>query len=285
MKTLVGIVTFDNIDFTKLTVESMKNTTKKHEIDFFLVVGKPDDTETIKYLEDSGIPHCIHDMNYGFPKSINDIYDYAWVYNSYDYLIIAGNDIVAYPGTIDSLIDLANSSKYEVISALQYDVKSLLSEHPETQKFFSSDEKLIFTDFSSKPWELYKPSYEKQEILDMSLMDIQNLCLYKKSVFDKVGYTDVNFYPAYFIDNDYAMRLVAAKIKTCTLASSRFFHFWSRTIHQGSGGSTNHFFENNRKYYKIKWGGLVGSETKTPPIKIDSREGELGKIYFWRNVQ
>lgn len=280
-KTLISCVTFGNLQFTKLAIESIKETTK-NTYDLYVIVGKPDDIDTVEWLHDQNIPYKVHDKNYGFPASINDIYDYAWKEHSYDNLIIYGNDIIAYPYAIDSLINLAEESDYELISALQYDVKSLIAEHPETRQYFDGPN-YIFRDFESKPWELFTNYSRNYSIGDMQLLDIQNLGLYKKSLFDKVGYTDVNFYPAYFIDNDYARRISLTDAKYCTLGNARFYHAWSRTIHQGSGGSTDHQFVNNSNYYRMKWGGDFGHETRRPPLKIDSREQELETIEFWRN--
>jgi GT2 family glycosyltransferase len=281
-KTLIGIVSFGNQPFTKLTVDSIRETTKS-DIDFFIIVGKPGDSETINWLStEPEIKFKIHTVNMGFPYSINDIYDFAWKENNYDNLIIAGNDIAAYPHSVDSLVTLADISTYEVISASQVDVRAFVSAYPEARKYFNGD-KQIFSDFKSKPWDLFKDYSPILDIGHMQLLDIQNLCLYKKTVFDRVGYTDVNYYPCYFIDNDYANRLVKSNAKVCSLSNAKFFHFWSRTIHQGSGGSTSKAFENNKEYYREKWGGDVGQETKTPPIKIESRDGEVNIINQWRN--
>lgn len=280
MKTVVGIVTFGNLDFTRLAIESIEKTAVENDIDFIVVVGKPGDTATTNYLLEKGIPHIVHGINWGFPKSINDIYDYAWKDNDYDYLILAGNDIVVLPKTIDAIINIAKTSEYEVISALSFDVRSLTQLYPETKKYFTGSN-MVFTDFSATPWEALK-NHHSDDLYSLGLCDIQNLCLYKKSAFDKVGYTDVAFFPAYFVDNDYANRLAMSKVKGCTL-NSKFLHFWSRTIHQGSGGSTSHHFENNKRYYREKWGGEVGKETRTPPLKIGDRENEEVIISSWRN--
>lgn len=282
-KVLIGIVTFGNYQFTKLTVESIRNTSN-HPVDFFIVVGKPGDSETLDWLAtEPEIRFVVHTENWGFPKSVNDIYDYAWKDNDYDYLIIAGNDIVAYPDTIDTLINVADTTDYEVVSALQYDVKSLIKVFPETKKYFYGDA-CIFTDFTATPWNAFAAKEHQVRIADMQMHDIQNLCLYKKSVMKTVGYTDVNFYPAYYIDNDYARRIVNAGIRCCTVVSARFFHFWSRTIKQGSGGSTSKNFENNREYYVHKWGGDFAQETRQAPILIDSREHEEEIIRKWKSV-
>lgn len=281
MKTLVGMVTFGNLEFTKLAINSIKETATR-PVDFFVVVGKPGDFRTWEWLEEQQITHIIHQENMGFPYSLNDIYDYAWKMNDYDNLIVAGNDIVAYPRAVDMLIDVADTMDYEVVSALQYDVKSLVNGYPDTKRFFTGGN-LIFNDFDARPWDAFSPDTSEIIIADMQLFDIQNLCLYKRGVFNTVGYTDANFYPAYYIDNDYARRIVNANVRCCTVTSARFFHFWSRTIHQGTGGSTSKNFENNRDYYKLKWGGDFGEETRQAEVYIGNRDGEIDTVRKWRD--
>lgn len=280
-KNLFAFVTFGLPQFSKLAVESIRETVK-NDYDIFTIVGKPGDSETLNWLStEPDIKFKVHTENMGFPASVNDIYDYAWKENDYDNLILLGNDIVMYPYAGDSLINLANKSDYEVISALQYDVRDLVNEFPDTSRYFKG-EKLIIDDFSGKPWERFTNYSEEPIINDMQLFDIQNMCLYKKSIFSRVGYTDVNFYPAYFVDNDYANRMTMADVKCCSLGNARFFHFWSRVFKQGSGGSTDYYHESNERYYKQKWGGDVGNETRKPKIGIFSREDELKLIRKWR---
>lgn len=300
-KTLIGIVSFGNLNFTRLTIEEIKKTTTK-SIDFFIVVGKPGDWETIDYLVAQGIPHIVHNENYGFPYSLNDIYQKAFEHSEYNNLIIAGNDIVPYPGTIDAMIELADNSEYGWVSACQFDVKGLVKTYPETAKYFDIENNYAFVDFDARPWEVFK-AYDKPKIAIRSgLSDIHNLALYKKAVYDTIGYVDVNFYPAYFSDNDYARRGVNANLAptSCTLANAYYFHFWSRTIHQGVGGSTHGQFRNNSTYYVTKWGGGFGKEkyivpfngipyklcegvVLEPNLKIASREDEKKIIGYWRN--
>ncbi len=266
-KTLIGIVSFGNLPFTKLTIEEIQRTTTK-PIEFFIVVGKPGDVETVEYLKAKGIPHIVHDENYGFPYSLNDIYDKAFKKGEYDNLIIAGNDVIAYPTTIDALIETADTTKYAWISAVQYDVKSLVRDFPQTMKFFDPNNNYAFRDFNTRPWDAFKGYDQKKIPCDPGLSDIHNLALYKKEVYDTIGLVDVNFYPAYYSDNDYCRRGVNANLApvSCTLANAYYFHFWSRTIHQGSGGSNGTFFELNRKFYMTKWGGDFGSERYKVPF-------------------
>ena len=266
MSTLVGIVTFGNLSFTKLTVRSLRETIVRYPFDIFCVVGKPGDIETEAWLKEEEIPHVVHDWNYGFPYSVNDIYDYAWKENDYANLVIIGNDVVAYPHAIDSLIEVAETTDYDWVCSRQYDVKSLMKDYPQTKVYFRGTN-LVFENFDSRPWEVFK-GYNDKVVVDKGsgLSDVHNLALFKKTIFDKVGYIDVNFYPAYYEDNDYVRRAIRAGVKSCTVTNSFYFHFWSRTIHQETGGSTNRYFSLNRNFYIIKWGGDFGQETYEIPF-------------------
>jgi GT2 family glycosyltransferase len=282
-KNLLAFCTFGGLKFTKLLVQGIRETVK-NSYDIAAIVGKPGDWETAQWFDKENIPYVMHKENMGFPFSVNDLYDYAWKVNNYDNLVLMGNDVVPYPYCIDSLIDLASASDYEVISALQYDIKDLIREFPDAASCFSGNN-YVTKDLSSEPWKRFANYSPEHNIADMRLYDIQNLCLYKRSVFQKVGYTDVNFYPAYFIDNDYARRIVLSNIKCCSLTNARFFHFWSRTIHEGSGGSTSKQFERNKDYYKMKWGGEVGKESATPNLSIFTRASEVETVRMWRSKQ
>lgn len=279
-RTLIGISTFGNLDFTRLAVQSIRDTVKKHQVQVMLVVGKPDDQETVEYGMDYADQVHRHHRNMGFPVAINDIYDAAWKHADYDNVIIIGNDVIAYPGCIDGMIDMAATGRFDMVSATMYDVQSLLRDHPDAAHYFEGPNH-VFTDFDADPWNLHTPRTEYGEEPG-ALKDIRNMALFTKGAFAKLGYADVNFFPnGYYEDNDYARRGVNAGIRACGAPHCEFFHFWSRTIHQGPQRPHNVFFERNRDYYLSKWGGEFGHETKNAPVHIGSRENEEEIVKLW----
>lgn len=309
MKTALGIVTFGNAGFTRLALDELLKTVT-HAVDVCLVVGKPGDVETANMARTHRThPFVIvHATNKGFPASINDIYDWAWKRHDFDNLIMMGNDVIPYPGGVDSLIDEAAKPDHEWVCSSQYDVRSLCAQHPEARKFFTGDN-FTFTDFSARPWDLHGPEHIRPPHVETnSIRDVHNLALFKRSVFEKIGYIDVNFYPAYFSDNDYCRRAsfgIDPPIRGCTLQHSAYFHFWSRTIHQG-GGHPSKAYANNEAFYCAKWGGVVGQErwrvpfggqpynltpkpagraieiVLLPEVNIPSRENEEAIVNYWK---
>lgn len=293
---LICVATFGLIEFSKICIEYIQKTVTS-EYDLLVIVGKPGDNETIKYLEYNNIKYISHDKNYGFAVALNDAMDYCWKDNNYTNFIIVGNDVFCYPNAIDNLIDLADKSSYDIISATEYSIKDFVVDFPETREIIEGDDYII-KDLSNRFWDKFTDYNKPFMVSDLGMKDIQNLALYKRSLFDTVGYIDVNFFPAYYQDNDLARRCHLSGLKGCTLGNSIYFHCWSRTIKQGSGGSNNRFFENNREYYMTKWGGDKDQEKYVipfnnkryylenkiylePTLKIKSRQNEKEIVRYW----
>jgi len=312
MKTLIGIVSYGNLPFLQLAIRGIKETLTK-DADILVIAAKPKDGEMQGWLFDHGIAFIPNGSNIGFAGSINDIFAYSWMgernnaivspearATKYDNVIIMGNDVIPYPGALDAMINCAETTDWEWICASQFDSKSLVARYPEAAQYFKGDT-LEFTNFDARPWEMHKEIHAPNIEPD-ALKDVRNLALFKRSVFDKTGYADVNFWPnAYFEDNDAARRANLCGVKACGLSEAAYFHFWSRTIHQGENRQHSKFFERNLGHYIHKWGGAVGGESYSQPfdgrgyilnpyvflqpdMKIASREQEQAIIRYWSTL-
>src|SRR5208282_502277 len=260
MKTAIGIVTYGNAQFTRLGLVEIIKRVKDWRETICLVTGKPGDTDTVDLARTYGTEIIRHQENKGFPASINDLYDWAWGEGRFDNLIMMGNDVVPFPGAIDALINQAATTDYELIAGSELDARSLVERYPDARQHFAGPN-LLFTNFKARPWDLHKDNVRPPYVADGVIANVHNLCLFKRSVFDKLGYIDVNFFPAYFSDNDYCMRGVFEGLKSCALYHAEYFHFWSRTIHQGTDTDhSNRAFQLNEEYYRLKWGGTPTKE-------------------------
>jgi GT2 family glycosyltransferase len=300
-RTLIGTVAYGGLPFLRILVEEIAATTIRG--DTIVVVAKPGDQEMWDFLFGREINLIQHTENKGFPASINDLCDAAFVNGSYDNLIICGNDTVPMRGAIDAMIDCADSTDWETVSASEFDARFLASHYPEASKCFHPPN-LSFTDFNARPWEIhFTPEYRPgQSIEPNCFKDIRNMALFKRSSFEKVGYDDVNYWPnGYYADNDYCRRCVLSGVKSAGLQPAEFFHFWSRTIHQGEARPNSVYFERNRAYYIQKWGGEPNQERYAlpfdgkglqltpeiflkPEINIQSRDQEPAIIEYWAKL-
>lgn len=302
MKHLIGITSFGGLPFLELCIRSIQETLTKPNVEFIVVIAKPNDVEMRAWLWERGFKFIQHEENKGFPGSINDLLDIAFVDGDYDTLTILGNDTVLMPGAIDTMIEHAETSDWDMLCGSEFDVRFLYNTYPEVRHLFTGPN-LVFNDFSQRPWEVHK-DFRENTIQPDTLKDVRNFTLYKRRVFDVVGYADANFYKnGYFEDLCYARRCHLLGIKAAGLPGSAFFHFWSRTIHQNETNNHGKFYERNRAFYKTKYGSdvwtqetfalpfnggpytLPGSDIVLPPtLEIPDRDMEPAILNYWRNL-
>jgi GT2 family glycosyltransferase len=262
-KLIIAAPAINNLKYTKLFIESICSS-YPYEV---LIIDNASIDGTPQWLKDNEINFIRYEENRGFSYAYNDALDYAFKDRD-TFLLFCGNDIVFMPHTIDHLVKALFESDYDMLCGNEILNKEILIENKEALNEF-----------------FYKCSFkeEKYDDLTYSLGGMNHSCLIRKrSVFERVGYYDVNFYPAYFEDNDFARRCDLLGIKYGTVDSASFYHFWSRSIYEGGIKELNsQRFPLNRDYYVNKWGGSVGNDSHTSPfnsgsdVRISIRGDEL----------
>ena len=260
---VIGCAVHNNLKYTKMFIESIKSS---YPVKMFIVDnGSTDDT--YNWLNKSGFEFRSYKLNMGFSYAYNDALDYAFKTRKVNLLLWCGNDIVFRPDSVDYLVQGMLETDYEILCGNEVLNKQILEDQPDALKEFGY--KFSFDE----------PKYDK---LTTSYGGMNHSCIIRnKNSFDKVGYFDVNFYPAYFEDNDYARRCDLLGIKYGTVDSAIFYHFWSRTIYEGGIQALNkRKFDFNRRYYMEKWGGTPTHETYEKPfgggdVVIKDRRFEL----------
>lgn len=297
-KTLICISAFRGLPFLELTLREIQRTTTQSNVDLLVVVADPADNEMVSFLSERSIIHRKDAINRGFASNVNDGYDAAFTHGDYDYLICCGNDVVVTPGAVDSMIETADQTDYQMICGSEFNARFLVNQYPEARPFFKG-ENLVFSDFSARPWELHRDFREGIE--PAARKDIRNFTLFKRSSFEMAGYDDVNYYPgAYFADNTYGRKCDILGVTAAGLVSAAFFHFTSRSIHQNVARDHGKFFQRNSGHYVHTWGGPVGGERYALPydgrgmtldgsdiflapyLKIATRDQENAIIDYWR---
>ncbi len=316
-KIFVGMVTFGGLKYTAMALEATRKSTRK-KLNYVIVVGKPGDKETVSFVEEFISKHggadslmIIYDKNYGFPYSLNDIYDVVWGEGEDNYLIVMGNDVVPYPKAITRLIKAAGQTDYDYISGMEMNINRFVEKYPQFDYFFGENGGLLphtsSTFMVRSPW---KKDYKERGIARLKeglrqigfINGFHNFALMKKSYFDKVGYIDVGFFPAYYEDTDYVRRGFEVGCIHAEHSGAYYFHFWSRTIKEQSSKINQRYFPLNGSYFKDKWGGaptqplhnvpFAGAEYKLygsvliPPQDINISERVRSKeeviINYWK---
>ena len=88
-----------------------------------------------------------------------------------------------------------------------------------------------------------------------------------RACLESVGYFDENFHPAYFEDNDYHWRCRQKKVEVRPLVTAST-HVGSATIFGNPEyrARNKDTFEENKDYYRAKWGGTPGEERWSAPF-------------------
>lgn len=126
---------------------------------------------------------------------------------------------------------------------------------------------LIFSEGSIK--KLLEPLQNGYDLVTLE----RGYCLWgaNKSLFDKVGYFDENFFPAYIEDLDFDRRVqLHPDVKKVTLALPEIIHESSSTVrghyNKPLGDVLHELRELNELYYIKKWGGKHGQEEYDLPF-------------------
>ena len=263
MRLTVSCAAFNNIKYTKMFLASIK-TSNEHEV-FVVDNGSTDGTS--EFLKESGINHISYKENRGFSYAYNDAMDHA-LKDDGDLLLFCGNDTVLDSNAIDHFVRALDESDLEMFSGNEIIDKAVLEVNEGALEAMKHKVSFVL------------PSYDYLHYTGNSGMN-HSCLIRRKSVFDKIGYYDVNFYPAYFEDNDYNRRCGLAGIDCGLVHSAQFLHYWSRSIYEGGLASLNSVrFNINRSYYREKWGGGVGNESFKLPfgnskLSINDRAYEI----------
>jgi GT2 family glycosyltransferase len=154
------------------------------------------------------------------------------IYYGCDVTIVANDDIVFDPNTIQKLRDAVRWDKYDLATVIN-------TRDEQVRKYRAYDDHPDFSCFAIEP----------------------------VSFTEKFGHFDEKFSPAYFEDNDMHYRLKLAGALVGRRLDAGAFHAGSVTQNWGGKQVVNGtMFNANRDYYVSKWGGTPGNELYTIPF-------------------
>ena len=270
MKIIVSFTTFNNLKYTKLCLPSIK-CSYPYEI---LVIDNGSIDGTIGWLKTQSVTLIANGENRGLPSAYNTMYDYAWKEDPENLLVVINNDNICLPNTIDELVKAANISNSNVISGDTITSPVYCSRYREDRRFLAGSDKITTNAVDKEvhgcrgwsPGQYYNLTESTAEEFVSTMCSkiilpkfeitpvgwyIPGHRLYKKPYFDSIGYWDVNYYPLYNLDIDYAIR---AKLlnQSCVVVNSSFcFEFWSRALYESVVPVRD---TRRMTYFRDKWG-------------------------------
>lgn len=247
--------------YTKPMIESVKSNLNW---DILVIDNGSTDGTTQKALELNQSEKFLHKItiitnavNKGCGGGWNQGLEYAREHG-FTHVLLANNDIILSPFTIDKLVERIERGDKTLVSAV--DVSGEVSV---AEDILHEDHAVNHKEDSEAP----HPNFS---------------CFMVKSDFvDEIGWVDEGFFPAYFEDNDIHYRCKLAKGDDSAIATtlSVFYHFGSRTQNESGDKAvvSGSLFEQNRQYFITKWGGNPTQETFTHPFNEVNNDWKYAK--------
>lgn len=242
MKIAVIFPVINCLDYTKQAIASMKS---QHELAVVIVDnGSTDGTQA--WARQQGYEVIENGENKGLTIAWNQGMHWAHAHGC-QYAILANNDILLHPATIDALAGAMEANPDWGIGTAVNERGWCLAN--------GGAEAIFKKELPAEPTDAESPDF--------------SFFMVRFSAYEQVGDFDEEFSrrgKAYFEDNDYHYRMKLAGIPARCFTGAPYFHYGSTTQAQQIGGIVPApKFQENARYYMEKWGGGVGQERyKTP---------------------
>ncbi len=257
----IVILTYNQIDYTRLCLESLRScTTWPHEL---IVVDNGSTDGTVEYLRSlPDVKLILNDENLGFARGCNQ----GMALAEGEFILLLNNDTVLTPGWLDNLVECARSSpdigmvgpRSNYVSGEQW-LDTSYTGLEEMQEFARE-----FNRGGSDLW------FEITRLVGFCL-------LIKREVVDKVGYLDEGFGLGSYEDDDYSVRVRRAGYRLMVAGNTFVHHFGNQTF-TGNNINIYEIMDENRSKFMKKW-GVQPQEPPAQPIKAEER---LLAAYLWR---
>lgn len=232
MLTSIIILTYNNLDYTKKCIESIRKNTKKGEYEIVIVDNCSSDG-TREWLEkQNDMVLILNEENMGFPKGCNQGIEAS----SGDNILLLNNDVIVTHNWLDNMIKCLYSSKDigavgPVSNSVSYyqQITTSYSNLKELEEFAKE-----YNVSDSSKWE--------------NRLKLVGFCmLIKKKVLDKVGLLDEIFTPGNFEDDDLSLRIVSAGYKLVLCNDTFIHHYGSKSFNKNRDKYIELMMKNEKK--------------------------------------
>jgi GT2 family glycosyltransferase/polysaccharide pyruvyl transferase WcaK-like protein len=236
------IVTFNNLDYTKLCIESIYEKTAYPNFEVIVVDNASTDGTRDYLLElkdgHSNVKVILNEENLSFARANN----MGIKASDGEYIILLNNDTVVTGGWISGLI------KY-------FKDPSVGMAGPVTNSI--GNEAKIDVDYRDlSEMDRFAEKYTTKHrgvSFGISVLALYCAVLSRKAI-DRVGLLDEQFLIGMFEDDDYALRLKKEGFKQICIEDVFIHHFGGATLSRLQPNEYQRIFEENKRRYEQKWG-------------------------------
>ena len=254
-KTSIIILTYNNLDYTKACIESIRKYTEKNSYEIIVVDNNSTDDTKEWLLKQDDIKTILNDENLGFPRGCNQGIEKSLSNND---ILLLNNDTVVTSNWLNNLKTCLYSNKN--IGAV-----GAVSNH---------NENLQGVDFTYNDLDEMQKLAKRNNISNSDKWEEKNFLigfclLIKREVINKIGSLDCAYSPGYIEDNDLSLKIISLGYKLM-LAHDSFIHHYLGTAFRKDLDEFYKVLYKNRKYFYNKWGFDTFSfdDIKDASIKI-----------------
>lgn len=235
----VIILTHNNLDYTKICVNSIRKFNSNSEYEIIIVDNNSTDG-TDQWIKDQiDIKYILNDENKGFPVGCNQGIEIAEKNND---IFLLNNDTVIMPNSIFNLrMALYSDEKIGATGAVSNNA-SYYQKINETYEEFDDYMNLAL-----------KNNISNESLYEERLKLVGFAMLIKRKVLNKVGLLDEKFTPGNFEDDDLSLRIIMEGYKLLLCLDSYVHHFGSMSF-KDSDLKYNELLKINDEKFKEKWG-------------------------------
>ncbi|PNT99191.1 hypothetical protein CDQ85_03715 [Clostridium thermosuccinogenes] len=238
-KTSIIILTYNNLEYNKLCIESIRKYTEKETYEIIVVDNHSTDGTVDWLKQQNDLKLILNNKNYGFPKGCNQGIKAAEEGND---ILLLNNDTIVTPNWLKNLKKCLYSK--DDIGAVGSVTNSCSNLQVIPANYSNLEEMIAFA---------AKNNVSNSSLWEERLRLVGFCMLIKNEVVKKIGLLDERFTPGNFEDDDFSFRIRKAGYRLI-LCKDSFIHHFGSTSFKKVSDKYNELLINNRKKFAEKWG-------------------------------
>ena len=236
--TSIIILTYNQLAYTKLCIESIRKFTPKNSYEIIVVDNNSSD-ETVEWLKkQKDITGIYNKENKGFPGGCNQGIKIA----RGDNILLLNNDTIVTPNWLNNMQKALYSDDNIGI------VGTITNECSNYQQI-----EVDYHDFESMIEFSKKINISNELAWDQRVKLVGYCFMIRKELIDKIGLLDEGFFPGNYEDDDYSIRSICAGYKNI-LCKDVFIHHFRSVSFNSLPETFSQSMVNNLTRFNEKWG-------------------------------